>query len=160
MKTRRRPTPKKTQREIASAAGISRRTVQIYKKCGVDVQSIAAIRRHQRGLRHNGILPGQAARSPDLAAAKLALLRAKADKAEIEADNLRSSLIDIAEVRRELRLIVATVTAELLALADTLPALLAGREPAEMAVEISVSTDRLLHRLADPASYRHVGNSA
>ena len=160
MKTRRRPTPKKTQREIASAAGISRRTVQIYKKCGVDVQSIAAIRRHQRTLRHGGLMQGRADRGGDLYRAKVALTKAKADRAEIEAGNLRASLIDIAEVRRDLLAVVGTVTTELLALADALPALLAGKEPAEMAVEISVSTDRLLHRLADPASYRHVGNSA
>lgn len=158
MKTRRRPTPKKTQREIASAAGVSRRTVQIYKKCGVDVQSIAAIRRHQRGLRHNGILPGATIPDSPLAVAKFNLLRARADKAELEAAALRESLIDISGVRRDLLAVVGTVTTELLALADALPALLAGKEPAEMAVEISVSTDRLLHRLADPAGY--VGNGA
>jgi transcriptional regulator with XRE-family HTH domain len=153
---RRRP----TQRELARRAGVCVRTLQSYARAGVNIASLRAIRKHQAGLRHAGILPMGVGRCPDLAAARLALIRARADKCELEAAALRESLIDISGVRRDLLAIRETVGAALLAMVDDLPPMLANREPPEMAEAIRAHTDGLLRRLSDPGAYAGIGNVA
>ncbi len=153
---RRRP----TQRELARRAGVCVRTLQSYARAGVNIASIRAIRRHQRTLRHGGLMQGRADRGGDLYRAKVALTKAKADRAEIEADNLRASLIDIADVKADLLRIGSTVKALLLRLESDLPPMLANREPPEMAEAIRARSDSLLSELSDPGTYAGIGNVA
>ena len=148
---RRRRQP--TQRELAARYGLSRRTIASYRAAGVNVASAAAVRRHQQTLRHCGLLPGRSAPGSALARAKLALLSAKADKAELRARQLRRDLVPADQVRADVERIRATVERELLALADSLPPALAGREPGEMEPAIRDATTRTLARLADVAAF-------
>ena len=153
---RRRP----TQRDLARRAGICVRTLQSYARAGVNIASLRAIRKHQAGLRHAGILPMGVGRCPDLAAARLALIRARADKCELEAAALRESLIDVAAAKAALLAIRETVGAALLAMVDDLPPMLANREPPEMAELIRARSDSLLAVLSDPGTYAGIGNAA
>ena len=131
-----------------------------YTDARVNVASLAAIRRHQAGLRHGGILPGCADRGSDIYKARLALIRARADKAELEAAALRESLIDVAAAKADLLAIRETVGAALLAMVDDLPPMLANREPPEMAELIRARSDSLLAVLSDPGTYAGIGNVA
>ena len=154
------PHRRPTQAELARRAGVCVRTLQSYARAGVNIASLRAIRKHQAGLRHAGILPMGVGRCPDLAAARLALIRARADKCELEAATLRESLIDVADVKAALLAIRETVGAALLAMVGDLPPMLANREPPEMAEAIRARSDSLLAVLSDPGTYAGIGNVA
>lgn len=154
------PHRRPTQAELARRAGVCVRTLQSYARAGVNVGSLRAIRHHQRTLRHGGLMQGRADRGGDLYRAKVALTKAKADRAEIEAESLRASLIDVADVKAALLAIRETVGAALLAMVGDLPPMLANREPPEMAEAIRARSDSLLAVLSDPGTYAGIGNVA
>lgn len=149
MSQRRRP----TQRELADRYGISRRTVQAYAKCGVDVFNARAVRHHQAGLKHGGLLPGRAAAGTPLVRARAALTKAQADRAELIVRRLRRELVDVELARSELQLIRACVRAELEPLILSLPPQLAGQPPDEMERVIRGAVTAALERLSDVRTF-------
>ena len=113
-----------------------------------------------RGLRHGGVLVGRLGRDEDLAHARLLLTRARADRAELVAAELRRSLVSTESVRADLRRIRDTVSRELNALVDALPDKLAGLEPGEMSLVVGAATDATLRHLADAGAYLRADDGA
>ena len=144
---------RRTKSAIAAAVGVSRRTLSNYERAGCDVTSLPAIRRHMATLRHGGTMPAIAARGSPLAAARLALTNARADKAELECRRLHRELVSVDEVRGDLASIRDAVKVALAELVDTLPARLAGLGPPEMERVIAEHTSATLARLADADTY-------
>ncbi len=147
------PKRKPTQVEMAARAGISRRTIQGYRAAGVDTHDIRAIKRHMRDLRHGGVVGEHADRSGSLHAARTALTKAQADKAELRARQLRRELVPVEDVRADVLAIKRTVADALDIFAESLPDRLAGLEPAEMEAVIRNATQTMLERLSDVVTY-------
>lgn len=139
------------QKDMAKRMGLSTETISRYKRQGVDITSEDAIRAHQLTKRDRGI--ARVKTTGDLHAEKLRLIKAQADKAELEVRRIKRELVPVEEVRTDLLRIGSVVKALIVRLESDLPPVLHGLEPADMQLRLRESCDGILMQLSEMSAY-------
>jgi transcriptional regulator with XRE-family HTH domain len=138
-----------TQTLLAQTLGVSRQTVADWKRNGVDMNDMEALRAKADASKK------RRETTPDIAAAKLRKTLAEADRQELAAARERGTLTPSAEVFGHGEALGLAVRAALERLAADLPPTLAGRPASEISAVLQREHRAVLQKLADtvPARY-------
>jgi hypothetical protein len=149
----RKPPPRPpTQAALAAGLGVSLRTLQNWKREGIDLTDRKALEARAAASK------GKLAASEDYSAARLRKLRAEADRQETLAKREAGELVLAAGIAAEGEAAGLAFRQALEKLTHDLPPLLAGRAAAEIFAILKREHRSLLEKLRDTEPHRYLEN--